>query len=198
MSTEDPDSLLFEFDILCRSYNYVNDAQKLKLFPATLKNVALRWFMGLGKYTIRSWDEMKKKILKKYQDYCSSKESKDDIFKMQQEDESLKEYLERFLYNYQKSKQRLNDNTVVTIFLKGIQDENIDVLNLMGIVDISQLAFGEISNLCIKYSQSKVKNGKGIWDTRINKSALGGVTRVELGNLLINFKTNILSTLSSQ
>ena len=29
MSTEDPDSFLFEFDILCRSYNYVNDAKKL-------------------------------------------------------------------------------------------------------------------------------------------------------------------------
>ena len=27
MSTEDPDSFLFEFDILCRIYNYVNDAQ---------------------------------------------------------------------------------------------------------------------------------------------------------------------------
>ena len=37
MSTEDLDSFLFEFDILCRSYNYVNDAQKVKLFLAILK-----------------------------------------------------------------------------------------------------------------------------------------------------------------
>ena len=83
MSTEDLDTFLFEFDTLCRSYNYIDDAQKLKLFPATLKNVALRWFMGLGEYTIRSWDEMKKTFLKKYQHYCKSKDSKDDIFKMQ-------------------------------------------------------------------------------------------------------------------
>ena len=41
MSTEDPDSFLFEFDILCRSYNYVNDSQKLKLFLATLEDSAL-------------------------------------------------------------------------------------------------------------------------------------------------------------
>jgi len=41
MSTEDPYSFLFEFDILFRSYNYVNDAQKLKLFPATLKDYDL-------------------------------------------------------------------------------------------------------------------------------------------------------------
>ena len=47
---------------------------------------------------------MKKTFLKRYQDHCRSKDSKDDIFKMQQqEDEILEEYLEKFLYNYQKS-----------------------------------------------------------------------------------------------
>jgi hypothetical protein len=57
--TEDPDAFLFEFDILCRSYNYVDDAKKLKLFPATLKDSSLRWFMGLPEYSIRSWEDMK-------------------------------------------------------------------------------------------------------------------------------------------
>ena len=42
MSTGDPDAFLFEFDILCISYNYINDAQKLKLFPTTLKAASLR------------------------------------------------------------------------------------------------------------------------------------------------------------
>jgi hypothetical protein len=54
MSTEDPDLFLFKFDILCRSYNYSDDAQKLKLFPATMKYLALRWFMSLGENTILS------------------------------------------------------------------------------------------------------------------------------------------------
>ena len=40
-AVEDPDEFLFEFDILCRSYDYVTDAQKLKLFPTTLKDNAL-------------------------------------------------------------------------------------------------------------------------------------------------------------
>jgi len=64
MLAEDLDAFLFEFDILCRSYNYVNDAQKLKLLPTALKDVALRWFMGLGEYTIRTWDEIKSYFLK--------------------------------------------------------------------------------------------------------------------------------------
>lgn len=62
--------------------------------------------MCIGEYTIRSWDELKKTFFKKYQDYCRSKESNDDIFKMQQqEDESLEEYLEMFLYSYQIKKE---------------------------------------------------------------------------------------------
>ena len=116
----------------------------------------------------------------------------------QMEDETLEDYLEIFLYNYQKSKQRLNDNTMKTIFLKGILDEYIDILNLMGSGYISLLHFDDIGILCQKYSHSKAKQGKSVRDTRVNKSSLGGVTRVELGNLLENFKTDILGTLSSQ
>ena len=53
-NNEDPDTVLFKFNILCRIYNYLQDAHKLKLFPATLKDSALRWFMGLGEYSIVS------------------------------------------------------------------------------------------------------------------------------------------------
>ena len=41
LTTEDPDTFLFEFDILCHSFDYKNDAHKLKLFPATLKESTL-------------------------------------------------------------------------------------------------------------------------------------------------------------
>ena len=38
---EDLDTFLFDFDILYRSYNYLQDAHKLKNFPTTLKESAL-------------------------------------------------------------------------------------------------------------------------------------------------------------
>jgi hypothetical protein len=134
LSTEDPDAFMFEFDIVCRTYGYTNDAQKLRLFLATLKGYALKWFMGLGEATIVYWDDMKKKFLAKYHPYCKSKDSKEDKFKMtQSEDESLEEYLEKFLYNMHKSKQsNLPLDAIRTIFLKGISDKNLDALNLMG------------------------------------------------------------------
>jgi hypothetical protein len=82
LSSEDPDEFRFEFDILCRSYDYVSNAQKLKLFPATLKGNALRWFMSLGGHVITTWDQMKQKFMNKYQDYYRTREKREELFKM--------------------------------------------------------------------------------------------------------------------
>jgi hypothetical protein len=202
MSTEDPDSFLFEFDILCRSYNYRDNAKKLKLFPAILKDSALRWFMSLGEHTILSWDGMKETFLHKYQDYCRPRDARNDIFKMlQSEEESLEDYLEMFLYNYQKTKQfSLDTATVRNIFLKGVRDDCIEVLNLMSSGDIYKNPFAYIAEYCKRYSRSQAKMGKIIRDPTniIAKPTSGGVMRIDLGNLLENFKKNILNTISSQ
>ena len=58
-SIEDLDDFFFDVDILCRSYDYTSSEQKLKLFPATLKDNVLRWFMSLGGETVTMWDQMK-------------------------------------------------------------------------------------------------------------------------------------------
>jgi hypothetical protein len=41
LSKKDPNTFLFEFYVLCRSYGYVTNAHKLKLFLTTLKSVVL-------------------------------------------------------------------------------------------------------------------------------------------------------------
>lgn len=40
MLSKDPDSFMFKFDILCRTYGYTDDTHKLHIFPTTLKTVA--------------------------------------------------------------------------------------------------------------------------------------------------------------
>jgi hypothetical protein len=152
-SSEDLDTFLFEFDILCRSYNYLQDTRKLKLFPATLKDSALRWFMGLGESSIRSWEAMKDIFLKKNPDYCKSKDSRNDIFKIQQlEDENLEDYMEPFAYISQKSKYHdLPDDAVGALFLKGILEEYLEILNLMESCDISHKPFAKICEMCKNY-----------------------------------------------
>ena len=122
---EDPDSFLFEFDILCRSYNYSTDAQKLRLFLVTLKESALRWFMGLGGNTITSWDQMKRVFFSKYQEYCKTWDMQDEIFTIiQNDDETLEDYLERFLYILQRSKLKFDPGTIITLLLRGLTDNS--------------------------------------------------------------------------
>jgi hypothetical protein len=38
--------------------------------------------MGLGKDNICTWDQMMKKFLEKYQDYCKDKERREEVFRM--------------------------------------------------------------------------------------------------------------------
>lgn len=42
LTSEDPDTFLLDFVVICRTYDYTSDDQKLKLFPSTLKDVTLR------------------------------------------------------------------------------------------------------------------------------------------------------------
>lgn len=125
LSSEDPDEFLFEFDILCRSYDYISPNQKLKLFPATLKGNTLRWFMSLGAQAITTWDQMKEVFLAKYQDYCRTRERKEELFKMvQKEDENLEDFVERLQYNLQRSDHpNMSKDILKTILLKGVRDD---------------------------------------------------------------------------
>ena len=72
LSIEDPYIFIFEFGVLCRSYDYILDVQKIKLFPATLKGASLCWFIGLGGQTILTWENMKHKFFQRYQEYCKA------------------------------------------------------------------------------------------------------------------------------
>jgi hypothetical protein len=200
--SEDPDTFLFEFDVLCRGYDYTSEPQKLKLFPSTLKGAALRWFMGLGGGTINSWDEMKQAFLTKYQDYCRTRDLKDEIFQMTaKENETLEEYVERFQYNLQRSPYgTLPGEVLKATLIKGMKDEWVETLNLMGKGDIYQETYDNIVLLCIRCSRGSTQTRSGMWTslTRNSNITSGGVTRAEVGNLLENFKIDILSTLTTQ
>lgn len=124
--SEDLDAFLFEFYVLCRSYSYSSNAHKLKLFPATMKDAALKWFMGLASNSFTTWDEMKKVFLKKYQDYCKTRDLREEICGMtQKEGESLEDLVERFQYNLQRSKMNQLSNDTKEQFFLGKSNQNL-------------------------------------------------------------------------
>jgi len=82
LTTEDPNTFLFQFVVICRTYGYTDDEKKLKLFPSTLRDATLCWFMGLPRDNNTTWPQMQQDFNNKYRDYCRSKDTKEDIFRM--------------------------------------------------------------------------------------------------------------------
>lgn len=66
--------------------------------------------------------------------------------------------------------------------------------------DIYQENFADIIDLCIRSSwgSTRLKLAKFDMLTRDSKISSGGITHAEIGNLLENFNTNILGTLTMQ
>jgi hypothetical protein len=84
--------------------------------------------------------------------------------------------------------------------IKGMKDEWVETLNLMGKGDIYQENYDNIILLCIRCSQGHTWTKSGMRSSLTINSNItsGGVTRAEVGNRLENFKTDILSTLTTQ
>ena len=162
MRNEDLQTFLFELEVLCRTYDYLLDLQKLKLYPETLKDGVIKWLMGLGTHTIKTWEEIKNVFFENYRYHCMPHDLKYEVFKMmQKEDESLEDLVEIFSYNIKISKMyNLDDETIKSLLLKYIRDEWIDLINLIGKGDVSQLSFREFFYLCKHISRGKVRTGK--------------------------------------
>ena len=91
-----------------------------------------------------------------------------------------------------------------TILLRGIRDDFLDMLNLLGKGGISKDPFEKIVELCKRYSKGSSRNNRrSKWDKlecdvfdRTQNSSNGGATHAEIGNLLENFKIEMMSSIS--
>lgn len=119
------------------------------------------------------------------------KDQKDELFKIKQDkEESLEDYLEKFLFVHKTRGTTIYQEFVKTIFLRGITESSLDVLNAMGKRNINTLPLDDILDLCRNYSRARNSTHKirpyKHFDNDIN----------ELIDELKNFKTNILVELS--
>src|ERR1700678_1133459 len=106
---------------------------------------------------------------------------------MQKEDENLEDFVERLQYNLQRSNHLgVSKDILKTIFLKGVREYCLDMLNMLGKGDISKESYEDIVDFCKICSQGSTRNQSATKDTtfsRVHKSANGGETRAEIGNL---------------
>lgn len=84
--------------------------------------------------------------------------------------------------------------------IKGMKNQWVETLNLMGKGDIYQEDYDNFIQLCIRFSRgsTRLKPTRHDAITRDNKTLGGSITRVEIGNLLEDFKTDIIGILITQ
>ena len=99
---------------------------------------------------------MKKVFLSKYQEYYKNRDIQDEIFTIVQNDEeTIENNFERFLYILQRSKNKFDLITIRTLFLWGLNGDARNNLNLLGQGDIVEKCFDQICDLCRKFSRNQ-------------------------------------------
>ena len=100
------------------------------MFPSTLKDATLHWFMGLLGDSITTWAQMQDSFNKKYRDYCRSKDTKEEIFRMTiGQDKSLEDYEERFQLGYKRARCTLDPESLKLVLLRGVREDLLDTLH---------------------------------------------------------------------
>jgi hypothetical protein len=130
---EYPNTFLFEFVVTCRTYDYTTNEQNIKLFPSTLKDSYLRWFMSLERNNITTWDQMKNTFSERYIHYYRERDRRDDIFRMTQgHDESLEEFEEIFQLRYKRAQNcTMDEDSLKIVLLRGLREDLMETLNIL-------------------------------------------------------------------
>ena len=198
LTSEDLDTFLFEFHVIRKTYDYTTNEQKLKLFPSTLKDVALWWFMGLPWERITTWAQMQQAFNNKYRDYCRSKDTKEEIFRMTLgHDESLEDYEEIFQLSYKRIRCTLDLESLKLVLLRGVREDLLDTLNFLVGGDIYKLPYEDIKTVFRNHSRAARKKGRGsqpMASTSSSNSSIKG----DIGNTLEDFKSEMMQTLALQ
>ncbi|GKU95991.1 hypothetical protein SLEP1_g9277 [Rubroshorea leprosula] len=108
----DPDEHLHTYQAIMRIQN-ANDAMMCKVFPATLKLMARRWYHKLPRHSIDSYSQLAKLFSNKFASQREIKRTATKLMQVnQREGESLRDYMQRF------NKATLDiDNVPDTIYL---------------------------------------------------------------------------------
>lgn len=141
---------------------------------------------------------MRRVFLSKYQEYYRTWDMQGESFTIiQDDDEMLQDYLERFLYILQRSKLRLDPNTIITLFLRGLTDNARNNLKLLGQGVISQQNFDQICELCQKFSRNQYRSGRGTRNKN-RKTKSTNAMIVGLENKMENMKIDIMNIVNKQ
>ena len=141
---------------------------------------------------------MQQAFNKKYRDYYRSKDTKEEIFRMTiGQDESLEDYEERFQLSYKRVRCTLDPESLKLVLLRGVREYLLDTFHLLAGGDIYQLPYEDIKSVFRNHSMEARKK---VWGSQpmVNTSSSNSSIKGEIGNMLEDFKSEMLQTLALQ
>ena len=111
--------------------------------------------------------------------------------------ESLEDYEERFQWNYKRDKSTLDPGSLKFVLLQGIREELIVTLDMLSGRDIYQIPYETIKTLFWNHSRAvrkKCRVGQSTSNTPSSSTSI----KHEIGNMLEDFKSDILHTFALQ
>jgi len=139
---------------------------------------------------------MQQDFNKKYREYCRSKDTKEEIFRMALEhDESLEDYEERFQLSYKRARCTLDIESLKLFLIKGIREDLLETLNLLLGGDIYELPYEDIKTVFKNHFIEYRKMGR-VSQIVASSSSSNTSIKSEIGNMLEDFKSEMLQTLS--
>jgi len=112
-------------------------------------------------------------------------------------DESLEDYEERFQLSYKRARCTLDLESLKMLLLRGVREDLLDTLHLLAGGVIYQLPYEDIKTIFRNHFRVARKKGRGghpMASTSSSNSSIKG----EIGNMLEDFKSEMLQTLSLQ
>jgi len=134
LPNEDPYAHLTTYIEICNTIRLASvpeDAIRLSLFSFSLSEEAKRWLHSFKGNSLKTWDEVVEKFLKKYFPESKAVEGKATIFSFHQFlDESLSEALERFCGLLRKTPtHRFLEPIQLNIFIDGLRPQSKQLLD---------------------------------------------------------------------
>ena len=109
----------------------------------------------------------------------------------------MEDYVSNFLYTLQKNPHHvLSKDSQRLVFLRGVNDNCLEALDLMAGSDVYQASWDDLKKIYQNYSRSTMKKGRGSRSIA-TKGISQGITKLEISNLLSDFKQDIMNDVST-
>jgi len=154
--------------------------------------------MGLPEDNITTWAQMQQSFNKKYMDYCRSKYTNEEIFRMTLgPNESLENYEEMFQLSCKRARWPLNPELLKLVLLRGIRVDIMETINMLSGGEVLQLPYGDIKTIFKNHYRVVRKKARSSQALASSSSSTTSIKN-EIGKMSEDYKSEMMDSFALQ